>query len=258
MWCRRCWCCGLFRAVDACRRFPFLRGVVSRTLSWRWIAGQFRRAFPFAIAGGTEIALLNLPVLLVSVFVSDRVAVAQWGLTRVVAGLVRALCLQATLPLAAELGHDHAIGAREGLQQSLRARLGVRDAAGGCRGVRACCRSGRIFSRCGPMGDPVRSGADDDAVDRCRRRRALDPGAGIANYSNRGDLLARTKGLQLAVFLVLALVLTPPMGPLGAAIAFVASDLLIQFGVLAIVIMQADAAAPGAGTSLFWPCCWSW
>jgi hypothetical protein len=73
-------------------------------------------AFPFAIAGATELALTNAPVLLVSAFVSDRIAVAQWGLTRVVAGLIRALCTQAALPLAAELGHDYAIGAREKLQ----------------------------------------------------------------------------------------------------------------------------------------------
>jgi hypothetical protein len=32
------------------------------------------------------------------------------GLTRVVVGLPRALWLQTTLPLAAELGHDHAVG----------------------------------------------------------------------------------------------------------------------------------------------------
>ena len=69
----------------------------ARARSWRWIAGQFRKAAPFAVAGATELALLNLPVLLVSAFVPDRVAVAQWGLTRVVAGLLRALCVQTTL-----------------------------------------------------------------------------------------------------------------------------------------------------------------
>ncbi len=47
---------------------------------------------------------------------SDRIAVAQWGLTRVVAGLLRVLCVQTTLPLAAELGHDHAAGDRKRLQ----------------------------------------------------------------------------------------------------------------------------------------------
>ena len=43
--------------VDARRLFPWLaaRRAAGR-LSWRWIAGQFRRAFPFAVASSTEIA----------------------------------------------------------------------------------------------------------------------------------------------------------------------------------------------------------
>src|SRR6202000_3567383 len=81
--------------------------------SWSWAVGQFRKAAPFGMSGATDLALVNLPVLLVSIFVSDRVAVAQWALTRVAAGLVRAICVQATLPLAAELGHDHALGLNE-------------------------------------------------------------------------------------------------------------------------------------------------
>ena len=78
-----------FLAIDAPRLFPFLRGVRA-SHSWLWMIGQFGKAAPFAVAGATELVLLNLPVLLVSVFVTDRVAVAQWGLTRVVAGLIRA------------------------------------------------------------------------------------------------------------------------------------------------------------------------
>jgi hypothetical protein len=77
-------------AIDAPRLFPFLRGVTAKH-SLRWVIGQFSKAAPFAIAGATELALLNLPVLLVSALVPDRVAVAQWGLTRVAAGLLRAL-----------------------------------------------------------------------------------------------------------------------------------------------------------------------
>ncbi len=65
-----------------------------------------------------------------------------------------------------------------------------------------------------------------------------------ANYSNRGDLLVRTKGLQLAVFLVLSLLLIPPMGPLGAAIAVVASDLSIQFGLLGVIIIRQTLQRP--------------
>jgi O-antigen/teichoic acid export membrane protein len=59
----------------------------------------------------------------------------------------------------------------------------------------------------------------------------------FANYSDRGELLVRTKGLQLAVFLVLSVALIRPMGPLGAAIAIVASDLLVQFGLLGLIII---------------------
>lgn len=235
---------GYFVLVDAYRRFPFLRRVRVRMPSWRWIAGQFGRAFPFAVAGGTEIALLNLSVLLVSVFVTDRVAVAQWGLTRVVAGLLRALCLQATLPLAAELGHDHAIGAREALQRLYaRASAFVTLLAG-------AVVSGLLAFWPDFFALWTHGAIPYDHV--LTVTLLLGAGAAapsilalvFANYSNRGDLLVRSKGLQLAVFLVLALVLTPPMGPLGAAIAFVASDLLIQFGLLTIVIIRETLARP--------------
>src|SRR3954470_20158676 len=104
-----------FLVIDANRLFPFLRGARGGQ-SWPWVIGQFRLGAPFVVGSATELALLNLPVLLVSAFVSDRVAVAQWGLTRVVAGLLRVLCIQTTLPLAAELGHDHAVGAEEQLR----------------------------------------------------------------------------------------------------------------------------------------------
>jgi O-antigen/teichoic acid export membrane protein len=67
---------------------------------------------------------------------------------------------------------------------------------------------------------------------------------GYANYSNRGDLLVRTKGLQLTVFLVLSGLLIPPMGPLGAAIAVVGSDVLIQFGILGFIILKQTLQHP--------------
>src|SRR6202011_1391233 len=66
----------------------------------------------------------------------------------------------------------------------------------------------------------------------------------FANYSNRGYLLVRTKGLQLAVFLVLSVALTAPMGPLGAAIALVASDLMVQFGLLGVIIIRQTLLYP--------------
>ena len=69
---------------------------------------------------------------------------------------------------------------------------------------------------------------------------------GYANYSNRGNLLVRTKGLQLAIFLMLSVLLIQPMGPLGAAVAVIASDLLIQFGLLGIIILRQTLQRPFA------------
>lgn len=235
---------GYLVRVDAYRRFPFLRGVRANWPSWRWIGGQFSRAFPFAAAGGTEIALLNLPVLLVSVFVSDRIAVAQWGLTRVVAGLLRALCLQVTLPLAAELGHDRAIGAREALQR-LYARASVLVtmlAAAVMSGLLAFWQDFFVLWTHGSIPyNPVLT------ITLLIGAGAAAPSIlalGYAHYSDRSDLLMRSKGLQLIVFLSLALALTAPLGPLGAAIAIVASDLLVQFGLLTVVVIRQTLARP--------------
>ena len=58
-----------------------------------------------------------------------------------------------------------------------------------------------------------------------------------ANYSNRGTLLLWTKSLQLVIFLVLSVVLIPRLGPLGAAIALVSSDIVAQSGVLFVIIV---------------------
>lgn len=232
-----------FLAIDAPRLFPFLRGVRAKQ-SWRWIVGQFRRAAPFAVAGATELALLNLPVLLVSALVSDRVAVAQWGLTRVVAGLLRALCVQTTLPLAAELGHDYAVGLKDQLR-SLYARGSVFVAVQASIVVSGLLPFWQDFFVLWTHGaipyDPTL------AITLLIGTSAIAPSIlalGYANYSNRGDLLVRTKGLQLAVFLMLSALLIQPMGPLGAAIAVVASDLLIQFGLLGIIIIRQTLQRP--------------
>jgi O-antigen/teichoic acid export membrane protein len=212
--------------------------------SWAWIAGQFRHAAPFAVAGATELALVNLPVLLVSAFVSDRVAVAQWGLTRVVAGLLRSLCVQTTLPLAAELGHDYALGLMDRLR-NLYARGSVLVTV-----LAGVVVSGllpfwpdffALWTRGAVPYDPLL------AVTLLIGTGAVAPSIlalGYAGYSNRGDLLVRTKGLQLAVFLVLSVLLIRPLGPLGAAIAVVASDLLIQFGLLGIIIIRQTLQRP--------------
>jgi O-antigen/teichoic acid export membrane protein len=232
-----------FVAIDAPRLFPFLRAKRGRQ-SWYWSIGQFRHAFPFAVAGATEMALLYAPVLLVSAFVSDRVAVAQWGLTRVIAGLLRALCYQTTLPLAAELGHDHAVGRKEQLRDlyargsmfvTLLASLVVSGILPFWPDFYALWTHGSV-----PY-DPLLT------ITLLIGTSVVAPSIlalTFANYTNRGVLLVRTKGLQLTVFLVLSVVLIPPMGPLGAAIAIVASDLLVQFGLLALIIMRQTLQHP--------------
>jgi O-antigen/teichoic acid export membrane protein len=221
---------------DAPWLFPFLRGLRA-TRSSGWIAGQFRKAAPFAVASAADLALLNLPVLLVSAFVSDRVAVAQWGLTRVVAGLIRVLCVQTTLPLAAELGHDYAVGERQRLQ-GLYARGSVLVAL-----LASVVVSGLL-----PFWPDFFALWTHNAIPYDRAltfvlltgTAAVAPSIlalGYANYSDRGPLLLRTKALQLVLFLVLSAILIPSIGLLGAAIAVVASELLIQFGVLGRIII---------------------
>jgi O-antigen/teichoic acid export membrane protein len=230
-------------AIDAHRLFPFLRGIRAKP-SWRWIIGQFRLAFPFAVAVITETALQNLPVLLVSIFVSDRLAVAQWGLTRVAAGLLRALCIQTTLPLASELGHDFAVGLRDQLRRlyargsvfvTLLASVMVSGLLPFWQDFFALWTHGTV-----PYDAPLTITLLVGAV-------AVSPSVlalGYANFSDRGALLVRTKGLQLAAFLVLSTALIPPLGPLGAAIAIVTSDLFIQFGLLGVTVIRQTLSQP--------------
>ena len=231
-------------AVDAPRLYPFLRHGRRGRPSWRWSIGQLRLGFPFAVAGATEIALVNAPVLLVSAFVSGRMAVAQWGLTRLIAGLVRTLCLQVTLPLAAELGHDHAVGDKARLRD-LYARGSVFVTVLASLAVSGLLPFWQDFfalwTRDSVVYDPLL------AITLLIGSSAVAPSIlalSFANYSNRGDLLVRTKGLQLVVFLALSVVLIPAMGPLGAAIAIVASDLLVQFGLLMLSIVGGTLQHP--------------
>lgn len=233
-----------FMAIDGPRRFPYLRNRLLRPPSWRWSAGQLIRAAPFAVASVTELALVNLPVLLVSAFVSDRVAVAQWGLTRVAAGLMRTLCVQASMPLSAELGDDHALGQKERLRH-LYARGSVFVTLLASVAVSALLPFWQDF---------FALWTHDEVPYNPVLTFVLLIGAGMvapsllalgfANYSNRGDLLARTKGLQLVLFLVLALLLIPAMGPLGAALAVVVSDLLAQSGLLGVTILRQTLQRP--------------
>lgn len=229
--------------IDGPRQFPFLREGRARH-SWIWTFGQFRKAAPFAVASATELALVNLPVLLVSALVSDRMAVAQWGLTRIVAGLLRTLCIQTTLPLAAELGHDYAIGLKAQLR-SLYARGSVFVTLQASVVVSGLLPFWSDFFALWTHGTvPYEPRL---AMTLLIGAAAIAPSIlalGYASYSNRGGLLVWTKGLQLAVFLVLSVLLIPPFGPLGAAIAVVASDLLIQFGLLGITIIRQTLEKP--------------
>jgi O-antigen/teichoic acid export membrane protein len=233
----------VYLLTDAPRLFPFLRKAQG-SHAWPWIVGQFRLAAPFAITNATELALLNLPVLLLSALVSERVAVAQWGLTRVVAGLLRTLCLQTTTPLASELGHDYAIGLKEQLR-SLYARGSVFVSLLASVMVSGLLPFWPDFFALWTHGaipyDPLLT------TTLLIGTSAVAPSIlalSYAAYSNRGDLLVRTKGLQLVVFLVLSAILIRPMGPLGAAVAIVASDLLIQFGLLGLIMIRQTLQQP--------------
>lgn len=231
--------------IDAPRCFPFLRSAGRRpTWSWRWAIGQYRRAFPFAIASSTEIALQNLSVLLVSALVFDRVAVAQWGVTRVVAGLLRAVCTQLTQPLAIELGHDHAVGDTARLR-SLYARGSV---------LLTLLTSALVSGLLAFWPDFFALWTNNAIPYDAHLTFTLLVGTGIAapavlalgySYcSNRGELLARVKAVQLVLFLLLSLLLTPQFGPVGMAIAVVASDLVVQFGWLGLTVMRQTLANP--------------
>ena len=207
--------------------------------------GQFRRASPFAVAGGTEIALQNLPVLLVSAIVTDRVAVAQWGLTRVVAGLVRAMCLQLTLAARRRARPRPRDRRQGGAAPALCARLRPGRAAREPRGVGPARSSGRISLRSGPTAPfPTIPLLTLTLLIGAELVAPAILALGYGYYSDRGELLARTKGLQLVAFLVLALLLTPRMGPLGTALAVVATDLVVQFGLLAVAIMRDTLERP--------------
>jgi O-antigen/teichoic acid export membrane protein len=229
--------------LDARRQFPFI-GRLRRRISWRWTVGQFRGAFPFAVMNFAEVGLAYLSVLLIGIFVSDRIAIAQWGLTRTIANLLRGLCYNMTLPLAAELGHDHAIGARDSLQ-----RLYVRGST--ILVLFASATTSGLLAFWPDFFAIWTHGAIPyDAMltitlllGTCIAAPAI-LALSYANYSNRGTLLLWTKSTQLAIFLVLSIVLIPRLGPLGAAIALVSSDVIAQSAILSFVIVRETLRHP--------------
>jgi O-antigen/teichoic acid export membrane protein len=222
--------------VDVKRQFPFI-GDFRQRISWRWTAGQFAGAFPFAVMNFAEVGLSYISVLLIGIFVSDRIAIAQWGLTRTIVGLLRGLCVQMTLPLAAELGHDHAIGARDSLQKLYARGSAVLALFAGVTTAGALVFWQDFFEIWTHGTIPF------DATLAVTLLLGMCVGIpavlalSYANYSNRGTLLLWTKSLQLVIFLVLSIILIPRLGPLGAAIALVSSDLIAQFGFLFIIIV---------------------
>jgi O-antigen/teichoic acid export membrane protein len=229
--------------VDVRRQFPFI-GKFRRRISWRWALAQFVGAFPFAIMNFAEAGLTYISVLLIGVFVSDRIAIAQWGLTRTIVGLLRGLCMQMTLPLAAELGHDHAIGARDSLQR-LYARGSVIVAL-----FASVITSGALVFWPDFFAIWTRGAIPYDATLAITLILGMCLGApailalGYANYSNRGTLLLWTKSLQLVLFLLLSILLIPSLGPMGAAVALVSSDIVAQLGVLFFIIVSETLLHP--------------
>jgi O-antigen/teichoic acid export membrane protein len=223
--------------IDAHRQFPFL-GRFRGRLSPRWAFAQFVGALPFSVANFVELGLSYLSVLMIGFFVTDRIAIAQWSLTRTIVNLLRQVSYQTTLPLAAELGHDHAIGARDSLQ-----RLYVRGsvilvlvAAAATSGALAFWRDFFAIWTHGAI--PYDATLSVTLlIGTCVATPAL-LAMSYANYSNRGPLLLRAKSAQLVLFLVLALPLIPRCGPLGAAIAMIASELIAQSAFLAVVIVR--------------------
>ena len=229
--------------VDVRRQFPFI-GSLRRRISWRWTAAQFAGAFPFGVMNFSEVGLSYLSVLMIGAFVSDRIAIAQWGLTRTIAGLLRGLCVQITLPLAAELGHDHAIGDRDSLQR-LYARGSIMLVS-----FASLTTSGALVFWPDFFAIWTHGLIPYDAALAITLLLGTCVGVpailalSYANYSNRGPLLLWTKSLQLAIFLGLSIVLIPRLGPLGAAIALVSSDLVAQFGILFIIIVGETLKRP--------------
>jgi O-antigen/teichoic acid export membrane protein len=222
--------------IDVRRQFPFL-GRLRGGISPRWALAQLVGALPFSVANFVELGLSYLSVLLIGFFVSDRIAIAQWSLTRTIVNLLRQVSYQASLPLAAELGHDHAIGARDSLQ-----RLYVRGSVILVL-VAAAATSGALAFWPDFFAIWTHGAIPYDAtlsvtllIGTCVATPAL-LAMSYANYSNRGPLLLRAKSAQLVLFVVLALLLIPRFGPLGAAIAMIASELIAQSAFLAVVIV---------------------
>jgi hypothetical protein len=170
--------------------------------------------------------------------------VAQWGLTRIVAGLLRTLCLQTTLPLAAELGHDQATGETAKLR-TLYAWGSILVTA-----ITSLAASGLLafwpdfFSIWTRDAIPYDKSLSVTLLVGTAVAAPSILAASYANYSARGKLLATAKSLQLAIFVVLSFSLIHWLGSLGVAIAIVLSDILAQLGMLTHTILWQTLMRP--------------
>jgi O-antigen/teichoic acid export membrane protein len=229
--------------IDVRRQFAFL-GRVRGGISLRWSIAQIVGALPFSVTNFVELGLSYLSVLLIGFFVTDRIAIAQWSLTRTIVNLLRQVSYQTTLPLAAELGHDHATGARDSLQ-----RLYLRGSVmlvllAGAATAGALAFWPDFFALWTHGAIPYDATLTVTLlIGTCVATPAL-LAMSYANYSNRGPLLLRAKSAQLVLFVVLALLLIPRFGPLGAAIAMIASELIAQSAFLAVVVVGETLRQP--------------
>lgn len=223
--------------IDAPRTFSFLsRGRMKA--SWTWAIGQFRSSFSFAAANLADLVLVNTPILLVSALVTDRTVVAQWGLIRVIVGLVRATCVLVSQPLAAELGHDFAVGDRDKLR-TLYARGSVLVSLLAAAIVSGILAFGSDFFALWTHGTiPYDPGVTVTLLIGAVATAPSILAGNYAIYSNRGVLLASIKGAQLVLFLPLAVAAGAYAGAIGVAIAVVISDLIAQLGWLSINVIS--------------------
>jgi O-antigen/teichoic acid export membrane protein len=205
---------------------------------------QLTGALPFSVTNFVELGLSYLSVLLIGFFISDRIAIAQWSLTRTIVNLLRQVSYQTTLPLAAELGHDHAIGARDSLQRLyLRGSVMLVLLAGSATsGALVFWPDFFVLWTHGAIAYDATLSITL-LIGTCAATPAL-LAMSYANYSNRGPLLLRAKSAQLVLFVVLALLLIPRFGPLGAAIAVIVSELIAQSAFLAVVIVTETLQRP--------------
>jgi O-antigen/teichoic acid export membrane protein len=229
--------------IDMPRLFPYLN-VKRAPISLLSAVGHIRASVGFGISNAADLVYVNAPVLIISMLVSDRVEIAQWGLSRIFAGLIRQVVLQMSLPLGAELGHDFAIKKLSQLRSAYAqgSLLLMITASVLTASVLAF---GRDFFALWTHG----SVPYDSKLVALLVFGAAGVAPGIlaqtfANYSNRPRLLMVAKTSQVIVVIVLSILMIPSFGVLGAAVALVTGDILVQVGILAMTITKRVLVRP--------------